>query len=220
MGSVRRALPLMAALALGVLGWFAMVPVWTQGLGMVALDADGQPGLWLAAARLALAVAGAVIAVRAAASFFEMPRLKPFLGRVRVLGPGLFIPVVVLFAAMAGQPLRLWHLAAYGEWGSPIVRGSVAFAACAPALFLRTMARAFESLVALAGLAGFAVLAWQLGFRLPVSEGRLVVPAAQEWLVLAFAAGCGLFAAWMAARSSCRCLGEIEEKNGETVSGA
>jgi len=239
--NVRRLMPWVAALALAVLGWYAMVPLWTQGLSMVALDGDGQPGLWFAVAKASLVLGGSVLLLQVSAIFSEKPSPAPIGPWGRAFGLGLYLAAAVLFAAMAGQPLRSWFLAAYSDWPHPMVRAGLGLLVCLLAFWIDVrQGRFFSRATALAGFAAVLLTVSQLGglnmflallgsvlllavtrygkrlgylvwgwaacclavvlLNLPLADGHVVIPTAQEWLVLAFALGCGLLAAWGASR--------------------
>lgn len=182
----------LAALALGALSWFAFGPVWTQGLGLCALDGDGQPGLWLAAAKASLVLAGGGFLLRLRA-VFAAPKASPVSPAPAALTLGLCATALVLFAAMVGQPLRAWFLVAHGEWGNPMVRTGLGLLAGMLTLCVEPRRKAFRRVVALAG--GAAFLPAAVAINLSVVGGPLVIPTMQDWLVLAFALGCGIFAA-------------------------
>ncbi|WP_243359157.1 hypothetical protein [Fundidesulfovibrio terrae] len=285
---IRRGLPWMAALALGVLGWFAMMPVWTQGLGLCALDGDGQPGLWLAAAKMALALGGGFFILRGLVALDKDSVFTSALPRSHAFGMGLYVAALILALAMAGQPLRSWFLLELSRNNPthPLVWIGCSFVACLATLLTGGGARGFLRRTAAAiGCLAFLLLASQLGglgsmaavlggvsfhaltsrgviplaarwkllrsagylgalvvlmssgsqvqkavcagvlgvvllvalgwkhkprfvpwaeaacclgvvaINLPVANERLMAPTAQDWLVLAFALGCGFFAA-------------------------
>jgi hypothetical protein len=288
--TARRVIFWLAALALGVLGWFAMMPIWTQGLGLCALDGDGQPGLWLAAAKVALVLWGAtsLTGLNFITAKDKKDRRPVEAGRRASLVA--CVAGLVLLLAMAGQPLRSWflgaHLVPLSSPGIVTVLIGLGFVATAADMLLGSRlprvfwwmrllvflpaAASFGWGLFFLGLAAgsvlmgtiqsdqttkeplnqsgigvlvflfgsfyliwsafghdgwtqgliFVAVGWflaldearpgrgwlpgvQKGFVLagflacfaPVASGRLVVPTTQDWLVLAFALGCGIFAA-------------------------
>ena len=286
----RRFLPWIAVLALGMLGWYAMVPLWTGGLGMVALDANGQPALWFWAAKMAIVLGVGPFVLDRGAFYLGGKPLLPAYRVGLILGTGMFALSTVLFLAMAGQPLRAWFLGAHFVFGNWFVWGAFGYAACLAALALGGVGpRKLMMLFSLLGLAGFVFLIPSLlgtsvflamfssillvilcagnrltddvrtgleqraGMWLLLSAAQMLLheeqgwwlflgvfsacfflrtrffqpwsvwlsrwmplllsvgyllfplanaapPFAQEWLVLAFALGCGAYAAWLRAR--------------------
>lgn len=195
-----RILPWIAALALAVLGWYAMIPVWAGGLCMAALGADFQPALWFATARVALVLGGVVFILRVVVAFTGTSRFEPLLRKGLILGLGLYLTAFVLLLAMGGQPLRAWFLVAQWEWGNPLCLGTLGFAVCLLTLLIGLHRGIIEYAVALSGLGAFILLTMQLSPGLPVVNGRLVIPNPQDWLVLAFALACGAYASWLRVR--------------------
>jgi len=238
-------LPWLVALALCVLGWWAVAPVWTQGLGAVAFDGAGQPAMWFAAAEAAILLGGGAF-VRDAFGLYSGGLESLSLRAQSVpLGTGMFTASAVLFMTMAGQPLRVWFLIWHVQWGNPLTQAVASFLVCYAALLLcdsrsRILSRAISWVGLLAylvltertcpptgaflGLSASASLVWflsgaasptwprRLGALIPVllvlfvavrpfSQGvRVSGSSPQEWLALAFALGCGAFAAWLRSR--------------------
>jgi len=195
-----RIVPWIAALALGVLGWFAMVPIWTQGLGLVSPDADFQPALWLAAAKAMLLIWGGVIFLRTIAAFNREGRLGSFIRKVQVFGIGMYITVLVLYLVMCGQPLRMWFLIAHWDWGNPLCLGILGFVVCLTSFFCGPYRGIFEYVIIFPALGAFILMVLQLSPNLPVVHGGLITPSPQDWPVLAFALGCGAYVSWLWAR--------------------
>jgi hypothetical protein len=187
-------------LTLVALGWFAMVPIWTRGLGLAALDADNQPALWLAAANVMVVLGGGAILFRTVAAFSGEGRLGSIMRKAQVLGLGMYLTALVLYLAMCGQPLRVWFLVAQWDWGNPLCRGILGFVVCLLTLFFGSNRGILKFVIVFSGLGAFILLISQVSPSLPVVHGRLVAPTPQDWLVLAFALGCGTCASWLRAR--------------------
>ncbi|MBI4806707.1 MAG: hypothetical protein HY795_15925 [Desulfovibrio sp.] len=198
--ALSRILPWAGALALGVLGWFAMVPIWTQGLVLAAPDADSQPALWLAAANVMMVLGGGVILLRAAAAVRGEGGFGPVMRSAQVLGVGLYLAAFVLFVAMIGQPVRVWFLVAHWDWSNTFCQAILGFAVCLSSFFLKPCSGILEFVIAFSGLGAFILLALRLSPNMPVVHGHIVTPSQQDWLVLAFALGCGVYASWLRAR--------------------
>lgn len=190
-----RMLPWLAAVLQAALGWYALVPVWTQGLGMAAIGPDGQPALWMAAVRAGwlavLAAMGCCIAYWPKAG---QGRRAGFV-RARFIGTCALVTVMVLSLAMAGQPLRLWFLVANAVWCAPFGAGGAAL--LGSGVFFLAAGRMSRMLGALLGMVTAG--AWGMsspGILAPFYAG-IAFPACIDWAVLAFALSCGAFAAWM-----------------------
>lgn len=190
-----RMVPWLAAVLLAALGWYAFAPVWTQGLGVAAIGQDGQPALWMAAARAGwlavLAAMGCCIAYWPKAG---QARRAGFV-RARFIGTCALVTVMILYLAMAGQPLRLWFLVANAVWCAPFVAGGAAL--LGSGVFFLAAGRLSRMLGALLGMATAG--AWGMsspGIFAPF-YAKIAFPACIDWAVLAFGLSCGAFAAWM-----------------------
>ncbi|KAF0232725.1 MAG: hypothetical protein FD177_2322 [Desulfovibrionaceae bacterium] len=188
-------MPWLAAVLLAALGWYALVPVWTQGLGGVVIGPDGQPSLWMAAVRVGwlavLTAMGCCLAYwpKAAESW------RPGFARSRAVGTWALVTVVILYLAMAGQPLRLWYLLAHGVWDVPFVAGGTAL--LVSGVFFRVVGkvpRVVGALLTLVTAGGWRMSS--TGIIQSFYPGN-AFPACIDWAVLAFALSCGAFAAWM-----------------------
>ncbi|MFP5221424.1 MAG: hypothetical protein ACLGSA_03960 [Acidobacteriota bacterium] len=190
-----RVLPWFVAALLATLGWYALVPVWTQGLGIVTVGPDGQPALWMGAVRAGwLAVLAAMSCCLWLWPKTGQGRRAGFV-RFRFIGTCALVTIMILYLAMAGQPLRLWFLAAHGVWSGPFVAGGAALLGSG-VFFLAAgrMSRMLGALLALATAGAWG--AASPGILAPFYAGN-AFPACIEWTVLAFALSCGAFAAWM-----------------------
>jgi hypothetical protein len=190
-----RVLPWFAAVLLAALGWYALVPVWTQGIGMAAIGPDGQPTLWMAAVKAGWL---AVLAAMGCCLWFwpkaGQGRRAGFV-RFRFIGTSALVTVMMLYLAMAGQPLRLWFLVANAVWCAPFVAGGAAL--LGSGVFFLAAGRMSRVVGVLLGLASAG--AWGMsspGILAPFYAG-IAFPACIDWAVLAFALSCGAFAAWM-----------------------
>lgn len=190
-----RVLPWFAAVLLAALGWYALLPVWAQGLGIVTIGPDGQPPLWMAAVRLGwLAV---LTAMGCCLAFWPKAggSWRHGFARSRAVGTWALVTVVILYVAMTGQPLRLWFLLAHGLWNGPFIAGGAAL--LASGVFFRAagkMPRAAGTLLTLVSAGAWAMSS--PGIIQPFYLG-IAFPACIDWAVLAFALSCGAFAAWM-----------------------
>lgn len=186
-----RVMPWLAAVLLAAFGWYALAPVWAQGLVGVMIGPDGQPALWMAAVRAGwLAV---LAAMGCCLWFWPKPdggRRSAFV-RARAAGICGVVTVMILYLVMAGQPLRLWFLLAHGEWNSPFTAGGAAL--LASGVFFSASERLPRAAAALLAVVTAGAAA---GIITPFSPG-IAFPACIDWAVLAFALSCGAFAAWM-----------------------
>lgn len=190
-----RVITWLAAVLLAALGWYALGPVWTQGLGGVTIGPDGQPALWLATVRAGWL---AVLAAMGSCLWFWKPgsARRPGFVRARAAGTGGLVTIMILYLAMAGQPLRLWFLLAHGAWSGSFVAGGAALLASGVFFLGREkMPRAVAALLAMITAVAAA------GIMTPFSPG-IAFPACIDWAVLAFALSCGAFAAWTT-RTAC-----------------
>lgn len=128
--SARKVLFWLALAGLCALGWLAMVPVWTQGLGGVALDADGQPALWMWAAKAAVLLGGGPFFVGRAGYYGNQEGPGAARRSSFVAGTALFAASAVLFFAMPGQPLRTWFLLSQAHLAAGTAQAALAFALC------------------------------------------------------------------------------------------
>lgn len=187
-----RVMPWVAAVLLATFGWYALAPVWAQGLGGVTVGSDGQPALWMGGVR-----AGWFVVLAAMGSclwFWPKPdggRRSAFV-RARAAGICGVVTVMILYLVMAGQPLRLWFLLAHGEWNSPFTAGGAAL--LASGVFFASAGRLQRAAAALLTMVTAGAVA---GIITPFSP-EIAFPACIDWAVLAFALSCGAFAAWMA----------------------
>lgn len=185
-----KALAWLAAILLGALGWRAMEPVWTQGLGVAALDRYGQPALWMTAARASLLMCCGALAFGLATHPKAGEGAAPAFVRALSIGTGATVTAMVLLLAMAGQPLRVWFLVRHARPDSPFVLGGAALMiACLYFLTGQRLGKPAGKALAIAGLG-------TCGGLLFIFSGNIVIPSCQDWLVLAFALSCGVFAAW------------------------
>ena len=190
-----RMLPWFAAVLLAALGWYALVPVWTQGLGIVLVGPDGQPALWMAAVRAGWL---AVLAAMGCCLWF-WPKAgqgrRAGIVRSRAIGTCALFAVMILYLAMAGQPLRLWFLVADAAWSGSFVAGGTAL--LGSGVFFLAAGRMSRMVGTLLGLVTAG--AWGMsspGILAPFYAG-IAFPACIDWAVLAFALSCGAFAAWV-----------------------
>lgn len=110
--NAKRVLFWLAAAGLAALGWYSVVPVWTQGLGGIALDAQGQPGLWIAAAKIAILLGGWILW-----SDLKTGGESPRSGVTAAsFGFGAFVFSGMLFLCATGQPLRLGYVLSDGRF--------------------------------------------------------------------------------------------------------
>lgn len=184
-----------AVALLAVLGWHALVPVWTQGLGIVTIGPDGQPALWMAAIRVGWLVV--LAAMGCCLAFWPKAGVnwRPGFVRSRAVGTWALVTVMILYLAMTGQPLRLWFLLAHGVWNGPFIAGGATL--LASGVFFRAAGKTPKAAGTLLTL--ITAGAWAMsspGIIQPFYLG-IAFPACIDWAVLAFALSCGAFAAWM-----------------------
>jgi hypothetical protein len=108
MRALRRALPVLALAGLAWLGWAAMVPVWSEGLSGVAFNAGGQPALWSWGVIVCMVFGGSALAGNLAE--WDDGFASGMVSVSRGLGVGFISASIVLYLAMAGQPLKAWFL--------------------------------------------------------------------------------------------------------------
>lgn len=190
-----RMVPWFAAVLLVVLGWYAFAPVWTQGLGGVVTGADGQPALWLAAVRAGWL---AILAAMACCLWFwpmRGQRRQAGFVRSRFVATCALVMVMILYLAMAGQPLRLWFLVSNAVWCGPFAAGGASLLGCGVfVLAAGRISRMIGALLALATAGAWGTASPEI--LAPFYAGN-AFPACIDWTVLAFALSCGAFAAWM-----------------------
>lgn len=185
-----RVMPWLAVVLLAALSWYALVPVWTQGLEGVTIGPDGQPALWMAAVKAGgLAVLSAIGCCLWFWPKRDGGRRSAFV-RARAVGICGLVTVMILYLVMAGQPLRLWFLLAHGAWSGPFVAGGTAL--LASGVFFAAAGRLPRAAAALLAVVTAGAAA---GIITPFSPG-IAFPACIDWAVLAFALSCGAFAAW------------------------
>ncbi|MFZ5426014.1 MAG: hypothetical protein ACOZEN_03485 [Thermodesulfobacteriota bacterium] len=128
--SARKVLFRLALAGLGALGWFAMLPVWAEGPGGVALNADGQPALWMWAAKAAVLLGGGAFFVGRAGYYEGADGLSAARRLSFAAGTALFAASAILFFAMLGQPLRAWFLLSTAHLAAGTTQAALAFALC------------------------------------------------------------------------------------------
>ena len=126
---LRGLLPWLGLAGLGWLGWNALEPVWGLGLAGVGFGSDGQPALWMAATRTAVALGGGAFVFGVFGILGPDSDAGRILALARASSLGFFAAALVLLAAMCGQPWRVWFLAVHPVAGEGVF-GAVAWLLC------------------------------------------------------------------------------------------
>lgn len=162
MTAIKRALPFLALAGLAWLGFAAMVPVWSEGLAGVAMNADGQPALWSWGVIVCMVFGASALDGNLAEWDNRFP--SGVVAVSRGLGVGFISTSLVLYLAMAGQPLKIWFLFKGFDFSSQAQRTTLIYLVSFLVLLLPlAKTKWLRCLAAALLVGGYFVYIWQFG---------------------------------------------------------